>query len=335
MFTAAKVPQKHAVLMADSFVASNLRGVDSHGIQLLPLYIEALGKGNVDVTAEGHVVSESGAVMVYDGDNGIGQVTAAHCCDHVVRLGAQYGMGFVTARGCNHFGAAAYWASRIAAAGQVGIVVCNATSLVAPWQGREPRMGTNPICMAVPGPKTWLLDMATTTVAMNRIWKAAALGETELPDGWAMDKDGVPTTKTQDALEGLPMPLGGYKGSGLAMMVEILCAAMSGGAMSTEVGGLRVTNRPMRVGHAFLSIDVSRLMPVEEFGERMQRLRGMIKNTAPAKGYDEVLVAGDPEWRFEEERRRTGIPIAEGTWKVLGELAQKFEVSLPPSRPAV
>ena len=140
----------------------------------------------------------------------------------------------MTARESNHFGAAAYWGQRIARAGMMGIVMCNATPLVAPWQGREPRLGTNPICVALPGPDVWLLDMATTTVALNRIWKAAANGETTIPSGWAMDHERHPTTSTQEALAGLPMPLGGYKGTGLAVMVEIFCAVLSGGAMSTN-----------------------------------------------------------------------------------------------------
>ena len=151
-------------------------------------------------------------------------------------------------RESNHFGAAAYWAQRIASHGMIGIVLCNATPLVAPWQGKEPRLGTNPICMALPGGNVWLLDMATTTVAMNRIWKAAANGEPTIPAGWAMDKDGHPTTDTQAAVGGSPMPLGGYKGTGLAVMVEILCAVLSGGAMATELGGLRVKGKPMRAG---------------------------------------------------------------------------------------
>ena len=172
--------------------------------------------------------------------------------------------------------------------------------------------------------------MATTTVALNRIWKASLLGETEIPDGWAMDKDGRPTNDVRAALEGLPMPLGGYKGTGLAVMVEIFCGILSGGAMATDLGGLRVKTKPMRVGHCFIGIDVSRLMPIDQFSARMQRLRDIITSTEPAEGFDEVLMAGDPEWRSEEQRSREGIPIPRELRDALVELASRLGVK-PPS----
>ena len=124
----------------------------------------------------------------------------------------------------NHFGAAAWWAQKMRAAGQIGIVMCNASPIVPPWQGKEGRLGTNPICMSVPGP--WLLDMATTTVAAGKVFKAFLNGQPEIPAGWAFDSEGVPTTDTKAAYKGMLMPLGGYKGSGLAMMVEILCSVL-------------------------------------------------------------------------------------------------------------
>lgn len=323
------VPESHAALIADSLIAANLRAVDSHGVQLLGLYVEALENGNVDVHAIGRVASESGACAIYDGDNGLGQVVAAQASDVAIRLARSHGAGVVTVRESNHFGAAAYWGQRIARSGMLAIVMCNATPLVAPWQGRERRLGTNPICVALPGEDVWQLDMATTTVALNRIWKAAANGEPAIPAGWATDKDGAPTTDTQAALEGFPMPLGGYKGTGLAMMVEIFCAVLSGGAMATELGGLRVRSKNMRVGQAFVAVDVSRFMPVEAFVERMVRLREMIKNTAPAHGFDEVLLAGEPEWRAEAQRQEHGIPITLPIWQKLTELGTRLGVAVP------
>jgi LDH2 family malate/lactate/ureidoglycolate dehydrogenase len=329
LLEATGVPHLHAKLMAESLVSANLRGVDSHGIQLLGVYVEYIRMGNADVHATGTLISESGACAVYDGQNGLGQVIAARSCDIAVRIARTYGIGFVTVRESNHFGAAAFWGQRMAHEGMIGIVVCNATPLVAPWQGKEHRLGTNPICMALPGDDVFLLDMATTTVAMNRIFKAAANGDSEIPPGWAMDKHGVPTTNTQAAISGSPMPLGGYKGSGLAVMVEILCAVLSGGAIATELGGLRVKGKPMRAGQAFLAIDISRCMPLGDFIERMRRLRSMIKNTAPAPGYDEVLLAGEPEWRSEAIRSEQGIPITMPIWNNLLEVAARLGVTPP------
>ena len=130
-------------------------------------------------------------------------------------------------------------------------------------------------------------------------------------------------------MSGLLMPLGGYKGSGLAMMAEVFCAVLSGGAMSTQLGGIRVHGRAARVSQCFIGIDVSRFMPEEEFHGRMEDLVTLVKSSAPAKGYDEVLVAGDPEWRAEDGRRANGIPISVGTWADLTAIAERHGVPVP------
>jgi len=169
--------------------------------------------------------------------------------------------------------------------------------------------------------------MATTTVAAGKIYKAMINGRDTIPAGWAMDSEGVPTTSVERALKGgLVSPLGGYKGSGLAMMAEILCAVLSGGAMSTELGGIRIRGRAMRVSQMFLGIDISRFLTPDEFARRMESLIAVVKSTPPAKGYDEVLVAGEPEWRVEAERRANGIPLESGTWKSLTDAASRLGV---------
>jgi LDH2 family malate/lactate/ureidoglycolate dehydrogenase len=297
LLIAAKVPHAKADLVAQSLVAANLRGVDSHGLQLLPFYIELILIGNINIQTDGHVASDNAACLTYDGENGIGQWISETCCAHAIRLARAHGIGIAVARESNHFGAAAFWAQRMSSAGLIGIVMCNASPLVAPWQGREVRFGTNPICVSVPGPNTWLLDMATTTVALGKILNAQFQGRTSIPPGWAMDSQGVPTENVDTALNGLLMPLGGYKGSGLAMIAEILCAVLSGGAMSTELGGIRIQGQPMRTSQFFLAIDVARFMPLDQFYQRMQSLVAMVKSSHPAKGYDEVLVAGELESR--------------------------------------
>jgi LDH2 family malate/lactate/ureidoglycolate dehydrogenase len=329
---AAGLAPEAAAVTADCLVFGNLRGVDSHGVQLLTFYIDHLLNGNIAVRGAGRVLSESGCCLLYDGENSVGQVVSAACSDHAVRLARTYGVGLVSARRSNHFGAAAYWATRMSAQGMIGLALCNASPSVAPWQGREKRLGTNPISMSVPGEnaRPWLLDMATTTVAMGKIFKARLAGETEIPAGWAMDKQGLPVTGVEAALDGLLMPLGGYKGSGLAMMVEILCGVLSGGAMSTEVGGIYIHSRPMATCHFFLALDVARLMPLDEFRQRMERLVETVKSAAPAAGYDEVLVAGDPEWRLEEERRRDGVALDAGVWSKLVAAAARVGVPPPP-----
>lgn len=329
LLRAAGVSEKKSELVAGSLIAGNLRGVDSHGVQLLPYYLEQLEAGDMDAAADGHVVSESGACLLYDGENGIGQWVSEICTAHAIRLAREHGLGMAVARESNHFGAAAWWGAKMSAAGLVGVVMCNASPIVPPWQGKEPRFGTNPICVSVPGSRTWLLDMATTTVAAGKIFKAHINHQPEIPAGWAMDSDGVPTTDTEKAFHGLLMPLGGYKGSGLAFLVEILCGVLGGGAMSTELGGIRWRGTRTRVSQTFIGIDVARFMPVEEFDARMRQIVGSVKAAAPARGFDEVMVAGDPEWRIEEKRLREGIPVPEGNWENLVKWAARLGVAAP------
>jgi LDH2 family malate/lactate/ureidoglycolate dehydrogenase len=318
-------------LVAESLVAANLRGVDSHGVHLLPHYVRQLEVGNIDPNAEGRVISESGTCLLFDGEKGVGQYISMKCCDHASRIAKALGSSFVIARASNHFGAAAFWAQRISSQGLIGIVMSNASPAVAPWQGKDGRIGTNPLCVSLPsrGTEYWLLDMATTTVAMNKIVKAAADGQEVIPPGWAMDAEGNPSTDTQEALEGLLMPLGGYKGSGLGLMIEILCGVLGGGAMSTEIGGVHILDRPMHTSQTFIAVDVSRFLSLQDFNQRVKCLIETVKSSRPAQGYEEILVAGDPEWRMEARRKREGVPLDLSVWRKLEELASELNVPLP------
>jgi LDH2 family malate/lactate/ureidoglycolate dehydrogenase len=324
---AVDVPPHKAALVATTLVATNLRGVDSHGIQLLSFYVDQLLAGEMDARADGRVVSESGSCLLFDGQNALGQWVAETCCGHAVRIAKAQGMAMVVARESNHFGAANWWAQKMRDAGQIGIVMCNASPIVPPWQGRQGRLGTNPICVALPGP--WLLDMATTTVAAGKVFMAMINGQPEIPAGWAFDAQGVPTTNTQEAYKGMLMPLGGYKGSGLAMMVEILSAVLGGGAMANQVGGIRFRGKTVRVSQTFVAIDIARFMPIEEFTARVEWLVNLMKSTPTAPGYDEVLVAGDAEWRTEARRLSEGIPIPDGNWETLVKTAGRVKVEVP------
>jgi LDH2 family malate/lactate/ureidoglycolate dehydrogenase len=327
-----RVPQPHAQLIADSLVAANLRAVDSHGIQMLLPYIKQLELGSVDAETTGGVASASGACLTYDGNNGLGQVVANECTEHALRLVRENGLAMVVARNSNHFGTAAYWGQKMARKGCIGVVTTNASPATPPWQGKSARLGTNPLCMAVPGSEGggWLLDMATTTVAFGKIHNAAYYGEAIIPSGWATNIHGNPTTDTQEALDGLATPLGGYKGSGLAMMVEILSAVLSGGPMSTEVGTLRQDgDERLRVSHMFLAIDARRFMSLESFQGRMARLSEMVKSAEPASGYHEVMIAGEPEWRAEQQRLRDGIPLPGRLCQELADAAKRLGIEPP------
>jgi LDH2 family malate/lactate/ureidoglycolate dehydrogenase len=325
---AAGVAPAKAHLVASVLVFANLRGVDSHGLQLLPHYVGQIEAGDVDPAADGHVVSERQACLLYHGEHGLGSVTAEICCRHAVRIARQHGLAMVIARETSHFGPAAFWTSRISAEGLIGIAMCDSSPQVPPWQGKAKRVGTNPISVAVPHPegRGWLLDMATSTVALGKLEQAVLNNQTEIPPGWALDSEGRATTNLQAALAGFLMPLGGYKGSGLGLLVEILCGVLGGGGMAPDIAGIREHGRLARVNHTFLAIDVARFLPLDEFHARTDWLVQHIKSAPPAAGFDEVLVAGDPEWRIEDQRRAQGIPILPGPWKALQATARRLGV---------
>jgi LDH2 family malate/lactate/ureidoglycolate dehydrogenase len=238
----------------------------------------------------------------------------------------------VVARNSNHFGTAAFWTQKMARAGCIGIALCNGCAAVPPWQGKSPRLATNPLSMAVPGTGIgrWVLDMATTTVANGKLVDAAYHNQDTIPAWWGfLDSDGNPTTDRRAAEKGRQTPIGGYKGTGLAMMVEILCSGLSGGLMATDVPAFNPAG-PLGISHMFLAIDPARFMGLADFQGRMSRLATLVKSSEPAKGYDEVLIAGEPEWRAMEERTRDGIPIPEPLWERLGAVAAPLKVALPP-----
>jgi LDH2 family malate/lactate/ureidoglycolate dehydrogenase len=335
LLIALGVPKGHARIVSESLVAANVRGVDSHGIQMLATYIQQIRAGGVNVRGVGRVASVNGACVLYDGQNSLGQVVSDRCVRQVLRLVKRSGLALVVARNSNHFGAGAYWGQQLAQAGCIGIVMSNACPAVAPWQGAEARLGTNPLCMAVPGAESggWLLDMATTTVALGKLSNFAFLGKPAIPLSWGfLDAKGKPTTRIPDAQKGSPTPTGGYKGTGLAMMVELLCAGLSGGAMATDLPVYRTGGDPLGISHLFLAIDARRFLPAGQLKQRARRLGKMIKATKPAPGYAEVLVAGEPEWRTGLVRQMQGVPVPIRLWERLTVIAGELGVVPPAPR---
>jgi len=208
LLTALGVAGAHARIVADSLVAANLRGVDSHGIQMIVTYIQQLRAGGINVPASGRIMREDGVCLRYDGENGLGQVVADRCTDHSIRIARALGVSVVVASHSNHFGAGAWWGEKLGRAGFIGIVMSNACPAVAPWQGRTAILGTNPLCVAVPGngpSSRWLLDMATTTVALGKLTHAAHLNQATIPQSWGfLDSAGQPTSETAAAQSGSP-----------------------------------------------------------------------------------------------------------------------------------
>ena len=321
---AAGVPPATAELVADSLVAANLRGVDSHGSQLTVFYVERLLSGDMDPHAEGRIVSESGSTMLYDGEK---RHRAAHLGDllrprypHRARAGGggSERAGVQPLRRGGLLGAE----DGRCGADRAGVLQCLHNRAALAGTAGAPG-GPTPSAWRRPGP--WLLDMATTTVAMNRIYKAQMDGYETIPARLGARFERRRDYRSRCRRERHAHAAGRLQG---------LRAGDDGGdsllraerrrAHREEVAGIHLQGRKSRASQMFMAIDVGRFLPAAEFTERLEHLVGYVKSSRPAPGYDEVLVAGDPEWRVEEARLRDGIPLGQGTWNKLAEVAVRL-----------
>ena len=314
--------------MAATLVWTSLRGVDSHGVARVPVYAERLRSGAINGRPRPSVASRDGALAVVDGDRGPGQVAALFATDLSIELAREHGVGAVGVRHSAHFGAAAYYAMRAAEAGLVAVAMTNTEPLVIPYGGAERALGTNPICLAAPTASgTFNLDLATSQVAINRIYNARDEGR-PIPEGWGVDERGAPTTDPAAVHAGVP--LGGYKGYALALMVEVLCGVLPGAGVRHGVGDLYGGGTGAQdTGHFHLALDPERTVGRDRFAAVLDGLLDELRAIPPAPGFDEVLVAGDPEDRARAERARTGVPIEPALWGTLRALSDELGVPVP------
>lgn len=317
--------------VAEALVETSLRGVDSHGIARVPVYADRLRAGGINPRPVPRVVRSSGSVALVDGDGGPGQVAGRFAMDRALELAADGGVGVACVFASNHFGAAATYVLRAARAGCVGMAMTNADVLVVPYGGAAPALGTNPIAFAAPLPDggVFELDMATSQVAMNRVFNARDEGRA-IPSDWAVDADGAATTDPGAAAAGVP--LGGYKGYALALMVEVLCGVLAGAAVGRDVGRLYGADAEgQRAGHFLLALDPERLVGRERFETLLAGLLSDVRSVPVAPGADEVLVPGEPEARARAERERDGVPVEPELWGTLRALGDQLGVSAPPT----
>jgi L-2-hydroxycarboxylate dehydrogenase (NAD+) len=321
-------PPAVADLTADLMVRTDLRGVDSHGIGMLPTYLRWHRRGWIVPGAEPKVARDEGTTAVIDGQQAFGHYTSTLAMELAIAKARAHGVGFVTCRNSNHYGAAANYSMMALPHDMIGLSLTNSGPAVVPTYGREAMLGTNPISFAAPAGRhfPFVLDMATSTVAIGKLTVALRWGK-PIPPGWALDEEGQPTTDPTVAYDrrlltplGATRDLGGHKGYGLAVMVDILSGVLAGALFA----GVRQRDPdPARadIGHFFGAIDVARFRDLAAFKADMDDLLQALKDSAKAEGQERIYVAGEPEWECEERRRREGIPLAPGLVSQLREVA--------------
>jgi LDH2 family malate/lactate/ureidoglycolate dehydrogenase len=330
VFLQAGVPGRSAALVAESLIQADLRGVDSHGVVRTPIYLKRCEKGMVDPLAKVEVVTEAAGMALIDGRNNFGAVIGTAALDLSIEKAREYGAAVVGVRGSNHFGTGAFYAMRAIEQDMALLVMSNASQTMPPTGGIRPFIGTNPLAVGVPGGKElpYILDMATSVVARGKIIVAAQKGES-IPVGWAINKDGNPTTDAEDALEGSVLPLGGAKGYGISMFIDILCGVLTGAGFGKYVNNMYENwEEPQNVGHLFITIDIKRFIPVELFKSRMDQYIREIKQEPKAPGVEEILIPGEIEHRRTLERQRHGIELPLKVAEELEGIGHTYGVSL-------
>jgi LDH2 family malate/lactate/ureidoglycolate dehydrogenase len=324
------VKEDDAKIIADNLILANLRGVDSHGIARLPIYVERVIRGYINPQGPIEIVREHGAIALIDAHNNFGQVAAMYATNLAAEKVRRFGVSSVGVRNANHFGMAAYYALKLTQRKLIGIVLSNGPPAIAPWGGKKPMIGTNPLCVGFPvdGENSVILDMAVSTVARGKIRLAALKGE-KIPEGWAFDEEGNPTTDSAAALRGSLAPIGGPKGYGLALALDLLCGLITGSNYLENVKALDDFSGRSGTGFFIEAIDVESFIPYQEYKEKIVRYIGEVKDCPKREGVNEIFLPGEIEKREMALRIKLGIPLDKEVLSALRKLAGRFGVKPP------
>jgi L-2-hydroxycarboxylate dehydrogenase (NAD+) len=320
-----------AALVAAGLVKANLRGLDSHGVARIPIYCERLRRKCINPRPHMKLDRPTAVAARLNGDDGIGFVVGKRGMDEAIAMARDYGVGMVLVHRSTHYGMAALYVQQAIDAGFVSLALTNSSPAMPVWGGRTVFLGASPLAAGAPtgAGEPFVLDMAMTVIARGKIRLAAQRGDA-IPPGLALDAEGRPTNDARRAFEGVLLPFGGVKGSGLGLLMEVLCGVLSGANFGGEVKSLYFDfSGPQNVGHFFLAIKPDLFMPREEYEGRMQAFAARAKSCPRAAGFEEILLPGEPEARTAEQRQRDGIPLTADVLQALAQEAELVRVPLP------
>ena len=319
---------KDAEIISDTLMFAEMRNVTSHGIVRLPTYIERMEQGIINQYADMKFTNnQAAAVTMLDADNGMGQVAGYKAMKQAMSIAKLYGIGMAAVKNSNHFGVASYYSMMALEENMIGIVMTNASPAIAPFGTKTPLLGTNPLTVAVPAKngKPIVLDMSMSTVARGKI-RMYALQNKEMPLDWGLDAEGNPTTDPNEALKGSLVPIGGVKGSGLSLIVDLLTGVLTGTSLTGEVKTVTNMSGPSKTSHVFLAINVGSFINPEIYKNNVDLVIENIKSLPP-KGDNEIFMAGEIEQNLMDRRKIEGIPVEMSVVELLNKLADKYDVS--------
>lgn len=336
IFAGLGVGADDASRVANVLVEADLTGVDSHGSHLVAMYVRRLGSGEIRADAPITVVEDHGSTVWLDAGLGLGQLAGLRAADLAVERATDHGVAVISVREATHLGALGVYTRRVAEQGVVCLCVQNGPTIVPPYGGVTPMFSTNPISYAVPtmDEPTIVYDIATTAVAGNRLLLAKKRGDAAIPEGWANDERGVPTTDTAAASVWNLQWFGGHKGYGLGMFVELLAGVLAGTSFGIREHSASPIHGRQRVAKGFtlIAIDPDRFIGRDEFRRRTDQLIADVRASDRAAGVDALLVPGELEHHRRAERRRDGIPLPTAVADDLNAFAAEYRAAPLPVR---
>jgi LDH2 family malate/lactate/ureidoglycolate dehydrogenase len=315
-----------ARLCADTLVQADLWGHQSHGVMRLSWYAARLKAGVCDPKAQPQLVVDAGGLSLIDGRDAMGQVLAARAAQEAVRRAKSHGIAAVGIRNSNHFGTALYFTLMAVREGCVGFLSTNASPAMAPWGGRKKIIGTNPWSWACPAGShaPMALDIANTGVARGKIYLAKQKGQS-IPEGWAINAEGAPTTDPAEAIDGIILPMAQHKGYAIALMMDMLSGVLTGSGFGGDVAGPYQAERRSRAGQLMIALNIESMQPLTEFNARVEALIAQIKSVPLAQGFSEVFYPGEIEARNNVKNRREGLLLPEDTLIDLRKVATEYD----------
>jgi LDH2 family malate/lactate/ureidoglycolate dehydrogenase len=326
-FRHAGLSADDAAIAAEVAAYGTLHGSDAHGAVQMPLYITGLLDGTIKSAPKIATTSNLPCCIVMDADNALGLVVGRHAVDAAIDLAKRYGLGAVAVRNSSHFGGAGYYSERAARQGLIGFAFTNASPAIAPTGSKEALFGTNPIGVAfpLPGAGPIVADMATSVVARSRIRYMLALGQKSIPEGWALDPEGRPTTDPAVAVKGSVQPIGGPKGYALSLMVELLCSALSDGEPGFHVTYENVVKRPSTISQFFLVMNPEGFVGLERFGKRATHIADKVKRAKPIEGSPPPRLPGARSQEIDRKSRAEGLVMFDNLRHALRTVAELIE----------
>jgi LDH2 family malate/lactate/ureidoglycolate dehydrogenase len=322
--------------MAQCLVQTNLWGVDSHGVLRVGKYLDRLQNGSMNGKPDIKILQAGAGLEVLDADNGSGYVAGKAAMARAIELAEQQNIAAVGIINSNHCGATSLYARMALERDMIGIAMSNVAPNMVMTGGSRPITGNNPIAVAVPtfGDFPFVLDISLSAVAGGKLLMAAKNGE-QIPFGWATDSDGRPTTDPQVGFNGFLLPLGGHKGFGLSLLVDILCGVITGGSFQHQLKSMyRYPNDPSNTAHLMIVIKPLALISKQQMKERMSDFIKTIKESPMWDPDSEMLLPGEIEYRKEQERRRDGIPLSAALYDELAEIGSELNLDAALERTA-